>query len=94
LTIYRSPFWYGTTTAILNYLTTTFHDLVTSRKVEIVGQDVSHLSSHTIHLKDDTSLPANALITATVFSVAPPFKLIPENIHFDLGIPFQAINKF
>jgi hypothetical protein len=93
LTISRSPFWYGTTTAILNYPTTTFHDLVTSQKVRIVRQDVSHLSRHTIHLKDDTSLPANALITATGFSVAPPFKFIPENIHFDLGIPSQALTS-
>jgi hypothetical protein len=66
---------------------------VTSQKVQIVRQDVSHLSRHTIHLKDDTSLSANALITATGFSVAPPFELIPENIHFDLGIPSQALTS-
>ena len=62
-----------------------------SEKVKIVRQDVSHLSRHTVHLKSDTSLPADALITATGFSVAPPFNFLPESIHFDLGIPSQSM---
>ena len=91
LTILCSPFWYGTTTATLNYPTTTFHDLVTSEKVRIVRQDVSHLSRHTVHLENDTSVPADALITATGFSVAPPFHFSPESIHFDLGVPSHSL---
>jgi hypothetical protein len=91
LTRPRSPFWYGTTTAILNYPTTTFHDLVRSEKVKIVRQDVSYLSRHSVHLEDGASLAAHALITATGFSVSPPFNFVPENIHFDLGIPSQSM---
>ena len=52
---------------------------------------MSHLSRHTVHLKNDTSVPADALITATGFSVAPPFHFIPESTHFDLGIPSQSL---
>lgn len=91
LTISRSPFWYGTTTAILNYPTTSFHDLVKSEQVKIVRQDVSHLSRHSVHLEGGTFLAADALITATGFSVDPSFKFIPENIHFDLGIPSPSM---
>jgi hypothetical protein len=51
---------------------------------------VSNLSRHSVHLEDGTLIAADALITATGFSVDPPFKFIPENIHFDLGIPSQS----
>jgi hypothetical protein len=59
--------------------------------VKIVRQDVSHLSRHSIHLENGTSLAADALVTATGFSVTPPFKFIPEDIHFDMGIPSESM---
>lgn len=52
---------------------------------------MSSLSQHSIHLEDGTLLSADALITATGFSVDPPFKFVPESIHFDLGIPSQSM---
>ena len=86
-----SPFWYGTTNAILNY-PTSFHDLIKSGKVRIYRQNVSHLSHQEVHLEDRTSLDVQALVTATGYSLAPSVKFLPEDTHADLGIPSRCLS--
>ena len=50
-------------------------------------EDVSRLSSHAVQLADGTTLIADALITATGFTVKPTYNFSPSTLHSDLGVP-------
>lgn len=81
-----SAMWYATSVAVLNY-PTNFHDLVTSNKVTIHRKDISHLSHHTVHLADGTSLASPAGLVTVGWEHEPNLRFEPTTIHADLGIP-------
>lgn len=82
----QSPFWYGTHSGVYNYSPDLF-DFIRKRKVQIHREDVSRLSSHSVHLADGRTLTADALVTATGFTVKPSYDFLPSTMHSDLGIP-------
>ena len=81
-----SPFWYGTASGIFNY-PAGFYQYIQCGQVRIHRKDISGLSRRAVHFADETSLPVDALITATGFSPAPTINFTPSSIHADLGIP-------
>ncbi|KAI9790637.1 MAG: hypothetical protein M1816_004970 [Peltula sp. TS41687] len=81
-----NPFWHGTTVGILNY-PTDFFDLVRTGAVRVHIDDLSHLSSKTVHLASGASLRADALICATGWSNRPPLTFLPEADEAWLGLP-------
>jgi len=82
----QSPFWYGTHSGVYNFSPDLF-DFIRKGKVRVYREDVSRLSSHSVHLADGQILHADALITATGFTVKPTYDFSPSTLHSDLGIP-------
>lgn len=88
----QSPFWYGTHTGVYNFSPDLF-DFLRKGQVRVHREDITHLSSHTVHLANCTSLPSDALITATGFTVKPPYTFSPSTTHSDLGIPTTQLTQ-
>ncbi|GAB7353461.1 hypothetical protein MBLNU459_g3921t1 [Dothideomycetes sp. NU459] len=83
----ESCMWYATSLAIINYKES-IHDLVTSGRVRVYREDVSHLSSQSIHLASGATIHSpGGLVTATNWQWAPNLELQPANLHAELGIP-------
>ncbi|EXJ83618.1 hypothetical protein A1O1_07241 [Capronia coronata CBS 617.96] len=85
-----SPFWYGTASGILSY-EPSLYDMIGGATVEIHREDISYLSKHSIMLTNGYTIQADAIITATGFSVEPTFKFLPTKLHSDLGIPTPSL---
>ena len=88
----QSPFWYGTHSGVYNFSPDLF-DFIRTGHVRIHRQDIKQLSSHTIHLGNNTLLRADALITATGFTVKPDHSFTPSTLHSDLGIPTTQLTQ-
>lgn len=88
----EGSFWTATNVAILNY-PTNIHDFVTSGRVRLHRQDISHLSHHAVHLSDSTTLPSDAFIASTGWLFAPNLALNPQTLHSQLGIPSTTYTK-
>ena len=82
----QSPFWYGTHSGVYNFSPDLF-EYLRKGKVRVHREDISRLSSHAIHLGDGKTLKADALITATGFTVKPDYDFSPSALHSDIGIP-------
>ncbi|KAK3368438.1 hypothetical protein B0H63DRAFT_565128 [Podospora didyma] len=87
-----NPFWYGTSSGVLNY-GTDFLALLKSGQVRVRRADISHLSNHTVHLVDEPTssgpakLAVDAIITATGYSSQRALTFSPSSLAADLGIP-------
>lgn len=55
--------------------------------------DISHLSSHKIHLTNGTLVGADAIVACTGFSAKPAISFEPAEIHSDLGIPSAQLSR-
>ncbi|KAG7402849.1 FAD-dependent monooxygenase DEP4 [Fusarium oxysporum f. sp. rapae] len=86
----QQPFW--SNIAILNY-SSNIYDYVSSGQVRVHRKDVAHLSDHTIHFDDGTSVTTDAMIRITGWEFAPPIKFKPEGIDGALGIPSLSYTK-
>lgn len=72
--------------AALNYPTDIL-DFVRSGQVKVHREDLSHLSYHTVHLANGTSLHSDALIASTGWHWQPTLKFKDTHLHADLGVP-------
>ena len=88
----QSPFWYGTHSGVYNFSPDLF-DFLRSGKVRVRREDITHLSSQSIHLANGVAMQAEALITATGFTVKPAYVFSPSTIHSDLGIPTTQLTQ-
>ena len=82
----QSPFWYGTHSGVYNYDPDLF-DFIRKGTVQIHREDVLRLSSHSVHLANGRILNADALVTATGFTIKPSYSFSPSTLHSDLGVP-------
>ncbi|GJC87458.1 FAD-dependent monooxygenase DEP4 [Colletotrichum liriopes] len=57
----------------------------------IYREDIDHLSDHTIHLGDGTTLTADLLVASTGFSAKPTINFEPASLHSDLGVPTTSL---
>ena len=87
---WASPFWHATDVSILNCPTDIF-ELVRSGAVRVHIEDISHLSSKTVHLSSNTSLRTDALICSTGWQHRPPVKFLPEGDEALLGLPYRSM---
>ncbi|KAK1974466.1 cofactor FMO1 FAD enzyme [Colletotrichum cereale] len=85
----QNQFWYGTASGILSF-EDDFFEYVRNGTVQIYREDIDHLSDHTIHLGDGTTLAADLLVASTGFSAKPTIDFEPASLHSDLGIPTTA----
>lgn len=83
---------YGTASGTINY-DQDFLSFIRSDLVKIHRVDISHLSSHTVHLADGISLNADALVASTGFSPKPTVAFEPATTHSDLGIPSAQLDR-
>ncbi|ETN37631.1 uncharacterized protein HMPREF1541_07254 [Cyphellophora europaea CBS 101466] len=84
----QSPFWYGTASGVYNYPPNNdLYSYIRSGAVTIHRADITSFASHSITLSSSTTLPADALITATGFSAQPAITFHPSSTHSDLGLP-------
>ncbi|KAJ5660123.1 hypothetical protein N7507_006574 [Penicillium longicatenatum] len=85
----ESLFW-NARIGILNY-PSDIHDYVRTGQVQILKQDVDHLSSSgTIHFTDESTMQTDALIEITGWSLAPTMKYKPDGLDASLGLPVAA----
>jgi len=85
---WTQAFFTGCSFSILNY-ETDFFELVRSGAVKVHVADISHLSSHKVHLADEdkTVLDSDALVLVTGWKHIPPLQFLPEGIDKELGVP-------
>ncbi|KAK1751019.1 putative dimethylaniline monooxygenase [Echria macrotheca] len=89
----QNPFWYGTSSGVLNY-DADILALIKSGQVRVHRSDVSHLSHHAVHLKEpDRSIPVDAFIACTGYSAKPSLNFSPSTIHSELGVPTTSLTK-
>ncbi|KAK1579571.1 cofactor FMO1 FAD enzyme [Colletotrichum navitas] len=86
----QNQFWYGTASGILSF-EDDFFEYVRNGTVQIYREDIDHLSDHTIHLGDGTTLTADLLVASTGFSAKPTINFEPASLHSDLGIPTTSL---
>ncbi|KAG9031313.1 hypothetical protein FRB95_002886 [Tulasnella sp. JGI-2019a] len=84
------PFWSGASAGALNF-STDFFELVKSDKVDIHIADISRITSKTIHLPTGEFIPTDALICCTGWYDTPPFKVLPEGIEGEMGLPYPLL---
>ncbi|KAG8845066.1 hypothetical protein FRB96_002736 [Tulasnella sp. 330] len=82
-----SSFWGGASLGALNF-STNFFELIKSDKVEVHITDITALTSRTIHLSTGEAISADALICCTGWLDIPAFKVLPEGIQGELGMPY------
>ncbi|KFY16456.1 hypothetical protein V492_01299, partial [Pseudogymnoascus sp. VKM F-4246] len=80
-----SVVWIGTTVGILNYPTDVF-DLFRKDLVHVHISDIASLSKSNVHLANNTTLPADALIYATGWKHTPPIPILPESLGSKLAV--------
>lgn len=68
------------------------YSFLKSGQVRVHREDISHLSERAINFTNDTSIHADALITATGFSAKPTLLFTPTATHSDLGIPSTSLS--
>ncbi|KAJ6006417.1 hypothetical protein N7451_004361 [Penicillium sp. IBT 35674x] len=72
---------------ILNY-PSDIHDYIRTGQVQILKQDIDHLSGPgTIHFTDESTIQTDALVAITGWSVAPTMKYKPDGLDASLGLP-------
>ncbi|KAL4875429.1 hypothetical protein BJY04DRAFT_202185 [Aspergillus karnatakaensis] len=83
-----TAFWVASGLSILNY-PTNFFDLITSGKVTIHIDHITHLSNSTIHLANSDSPLQNidALVCATGWNPTPDITFTPSTLPTSLGFP-------
>ncbi|KAL5341523.1 hypothetical protein BJX70DRAFT_54759 [Aspergillus crustosus] len=83
-----TAFWVASGLSILNY-PTNFFDLITSGKVTVHVDHITHLSDSTIHLaKSDSPLTnIDALVCATGWKPTPDIQFVPPTLPSSLGFP-------
>ncbi|KAG8861172.1 hypothetical protein FRB96_003122 [Tulasnella sp. 330] len=82
-------FWTGSTAGGLNF-STDFFALVKSDMVDVHIADITQLSAKTIHLSNGDTINTDALICCTGWRSTPSFKLLPEGMERDLGMPYRS----
>jgi len=92
----QNPFWYGTSSGVLNYGEDVLK-YVSSGRVRIHRADVSHLSDHTIHVRTDRYEPRplalDAIVACTGYSAKPTLAFSPPSFQFDIGVPSTSATK-
>ncbi|KAI2629910.1 FAD/NAD(P)-binding domain-containing protein [Hypoxylon sp. NC1633] len=78
----------GASFSILNYDKDIFK-LVRSDKVDVYVGEVDHLSPGKVHLSDGTEFESDVFLASTGWKHVPAFKILPEGIEKELGIPHQ-----
>lgn len=86
---WTSPFWHATDIGFLNYPTDVY-EFIRTGLVRVHIEDVSRLSSKTVHLSSGTSLKTDALICSTGWKHRPPVKFLPEGDEARLGLPYRS----
>lgn len=81
-----SIFEVATAFAVQNYPTDIL-EFVRSGQVKVYREDLSHLSDHTVHLSNGTSLQSDAFIASTGWLYGPAVNFKDTSLHSDLGIP-------
>ncbi|EPQ55201.1 FAD/NAD P-binding domain-containing protein [Gloeophyllum trabeum ATCC 11539] len=84
-----SAFWVGNSYSILNY-PTDFFDYIRNGTVKIHVEDITRLSSRTVHLSSGESIRTDALICSTGWQRRPIIKFLPEGISRELGLPHES----
>lgn len=80
-----SPFWMGNSLSIHNYSTSWF-DLVRQGRITIHIADIARLSEGTVHLSDDTTLEADALVCCTGWIQKPSVQFLGQETTMNLGL--------
>ncbi|KAF2703065.1 FAD/NAD(P)-binding domain-containing protein [Pleomassaria siparia CBS 279.74] len=76
-------FFIGTNRGLLNY-DKDFFEFVRDGTIRIHIEDITHLSDHTVHLSNDSELPADVLICGTGWKDTPPIKFVTAK---EMGLP-------
>ncbi|CAK1359363.1 hypothetical protein CB0940_05583 [Cercospora beticola] len=79
--------WFDIATSLgtLNYPSDLL-DFIRSGQVKLHRKDISHLSDHTVHLNDGTSLHSDAYISSSGWQWRPTITFKPATLHASLGI--------
>lgn len=86
-------FWYATNIGIMNY-PTSFHELVTEGKVQILRKDVETLEGgNKIRFTDGGLVEADALLCRAGWQFAPRIEFLSKSIHDSLGIPSTELSQ-
>ncbi|ELR03985.1 monooxygenase [Pseudogymnoascus destructans] len=80
-----SVVWIGTTVGIFNH-PTDFFSLFHKDLVHVHMSDITSLSKSSVHLSNNTTLPADALIYATGWSHAPTIPILPASLAPKLAV--------
>ncbi|KFY77048.1 hypothetical protein V499_03453 [Pseudogymnoascus sp. VKM F-103] len=80
-----SVVWIGTNVGILNH-PTDFFSLIHKDLVHVHISDITSLSKSSVHLSNNTTLPADALIYGTGWSHAPSFPILPASLAPKLAV--------
>ena len=75
----------GTGLASLNYPTDIL-EFVRSGQVKVYREDISHLSDHTVNLKNGTTLRSDAFIASSGWEWRPTVTFKPDSLHASLGV--------
>ncbi|ETN42241.1 uncharacterized protein HMPREF1541_04182 [Cyphellophora europaea CBS 101466] len=81
--------WYACALGILNF-DTDFTEYVRNGTIKIYEDDISHLSSGTVHLTSGTSLPSSALVCSTGWDHRPSINFVPASLPTELGLPSSS----
>lgn len=80
-----SPFWMGNSLSTHNYSTSWF-DLVRQGKITIHIAEVTRLSEGAVHLSDNTTLEADALVCCTGWVQKPSVQFLGQETTMKLGL--------
>ncbi|ETS73528.1 hypothetical protein PFICI_14474 [Pestalotiopsis fici W106-1] len=80
-----NPFWMGNSLSIHNYSSSWF-DLVRQGRITIHIADVGRLSEGRVHLSDDTTLDADALVCCTGWIQKPSIQFLRNGTNSKIGL--------
>lgn len=83
---WTNPFFVGTAFSILNY-PTNFFDFVRNGMIKVHIADISHLTTHRVHLSTGVELVADVLVCCTGWNIRPQITFLPPGIEVSLGLP-------
>ena len=91
----QSPFWYGTSSGVLNYGDDILK-YVSEGRIRVHRADISHLSDHAVHIQSEgkeRTLAVDALVACTGYSAKPVLPFSPLSLQVDLGVPSTSVSK-